>query len=308
MKISVQTGGIEEYLGFEKTYSLISGAGFEAVDWNIDHGLKAQNIRGLCYEGTSIFERSIDEVRAYYEEELNTIKKYGLSITQAHAPFPAYVPGHPEVLEYCIKIYSRCIELCDYAGCKKLIIHGISLSHNDRENTPKEIEKLNMHLYESLIPALLKSNVMVCLENLFTSNNGIITEGVCSDAHEAVYYIDKLNEKAGKEVFGFCLDVGHLQLLGKNLRNYIPILDKRIKALHVHDNDGQKDLHLAPFTGKISWSDFCSSLKDIGYEGDISFETFAQAQKIIEFDESLLSAWLELIAKTGDNFRKHILK
>lgn len=306
MKLSIQTGGILEFYSYDKAYALIADTGFEAIDWNIDQACPSGNLRNLTYEGTCIFEKPLDEVKAYYEEELNAIRKHDLTITQAHAPFPAYVPGHPEVLEYSIKIYKRCIEFCDYAGCKNLIVHGISLPYSDVNNTPEDIDALNMRLYESLIPTLLQHNVTVCLENLFTSDNGLIVEGTCADAHEAVRYIDTLNEKAGREVFGFCLDFGHLQILGKNPRTYIPILGKRIKALHIHDNDGRTDLHQAPLAGKLHWDVYCDCLRQIGYDGDLSFETFAQTAKAFNTYPELLPVWLEMIAKTGKIFRKHI--
>jgi C-terminal processing protease CtpA/Prc len=37
MKISVQTGGIEEHIGTDACYQLIHEAGFDAVDVNLDH-------------------------------------------------------------------------------------------------------------------------------------------------------------------------------------------------------------------------------------------------------------------------------
>lgn len=305
MEISVQNGGIIQALGKEKCYAAIAQAGFTAIDWNIDHALPGSVIRSMDYAGKSILEQPLEKVIDHYAEELSIIRKNGLTITQAHAPFPAYLPGHPEVLEYMIGIYRRSIELCDYAGCKNLVIHGISLANIDRENTPEDIEKLNWHLYESLIPTLLKCNVTVCLENLFTWDSAAV-EGVCSDPHEAVKFVDGLNAKAGREVFGFCLDTGHLQLLGKSFRSYIPILGSRIKALHIHDNDGRADSHLAPMTGKIDWPVFCDTLREIGYDGDLSFETFQQALAALKVDESLLMPWLTLICQTGEVFRKHI--
>ena len=305
MEISVQSGGIVDRIGAENCYASIKAAGFTAIDWNIDHALSSKDIKGLTYAGKSVFERSLQEVIDYHASELNAIRKHGLAITQAHAPFPAYVPGHPEVLEYMIHVYENCIRLCHYAGCKNLVIHGISLEESDQINTPETIAALNLHLYESLIPTLLECDVTVCLENLFTRRPAP-TEGACSDPHEAVLLIDALNEKAGREVFGFCLDVGHLQLLNKNFRTYIPILGKRIKALHLHDNDGQDDLHLAPMTGIVNWAVLCDCLKEIGYDGDISFETFMQVRIAQRFDDALLMPWLTLICKMGESFRNRI--
>ena len=305
MNISVQNGGIIETVGAERCYQLIAQAGFTGIDWNLDHALPGTVIKSLDYKGKCVFEQSLDKIIEHYADELALIRKNGLTLSQAHSPFPAYIPGHPEVLEYMIGIYNRMIEFCDYVGCPYLVIHGISLPLSEKEDTHETVETLNWHLYESLIPTLQKCNVTVCLENLFTWDTAAV-EGVCSDPHEAVRYIDTLNEKAGREVFGLCLDTGHLQLLGKDFRSYIAILGKRIKALHLHDNDGRVDRHLAPMTGKVKWTHLCDSLRAVGYSGDLSFETFQQALAAYRFDEEMLLPWLTLICKTGECFRKHI--
>ena len=45
MEISVQTGGIIETYGPEKTAKYISQAGFTAIDWNINRGWDRSLIR-----------------------------------------------------------------------------------------------------------------------------------------------------------------------------------------------------------------------------------------------------------------------
>ena len=305
MQISVQTGGILTKIGEERCYEAIAKSGITAIDWNIDRDLPSQMVKDLNYKGISVFERSFEEVLAHHEAELAIIRKNGLTITQAHTPFPAYLPGHPELLDFMIGVYKNCIRLCDYAGCKNLIVHGISLMEADTGNTPETIEAMNWRLYEALIPTLQECDVVVCLENLFTRRPAIL-EGVCSDAHEAVRFIDALNEKAGKEAFGFCLDTGHLQLINKNIRTYIPILGKRIKALHLHDNDGRDDLHRLPLTGTVNWQVLCDSLRAVGYDGDLSFETFRQNRMALDFDEELLLPFLEVTRKIGEAMARKI--
>jgi len=305
MQISMMTGGLASRVGEERCYEAIRKAGFTAIDWNIERNLPSPAIKELKYRGISVFERSFEEVLAHHEKELAIIRKNGLTITQAHAPFPAYLPGHPELLDFMIGVYKNCIRLCDYAGCKNLIVHGISLMESDTGNTPETIEAMNWRLYESLIPTLQECDVVVCLENLFSRRPALL-EGVCSDAHEAVRYIDTLNEKAGKEAFGFCLDTGHLQVLNKNIRTFIPVLGHRIKALHLHDNDGVGDLHMLPLTGTVNWQVLCDSLRDIGYRGDLSFETHSQNKAAMAFDEELLLPFLELTRKIGESIAKKL--
>jgi len=306
MKLCIQTGDIVDELGFEEGYRMIKDAGFTTIDWNLDHAwkmntiIKANDLKELC-----IFEKSLPEIMDHYAEELAFIKNNGLTVSQAHAPFPAYVEGRPDILEYAIKVYCGNILFCNKIGCKKLVIHGISLFATEQNKTPEDYKKMNMHLYESLIPTLQQTDIIVCLENLFTKNGSDFLEGTCSNPFEAVEYIDTLNKKAGKMCFGLCLDTGHLNLLHKSFRVYMPILGDRIKALHIHDNDASSDQHLAPYTGTIIWKDFINGLKQIGYNGDLSFETFRQVT-IKRVDKPVIMPFLKLIAQIGEYFKSEL--
>ena len=306
MKISVQTGDIVDRLGAEKGYALIKKAGFDAIDWNLDHAWNSSDLRKGTYKGKCIFEKSLPEVTEHYSDEIAIIRANGLEIPQAHAPFPCMIKEKPETLDYAAEVYKRNIEFCDSVGCKNLVIHGFSYSLSDSINTPETVYQYNRKLYTSLIPVLLKSNVTVCLENLFSGHNGVNYQGHCSNAAEGAAFIDGLNEEAGKEVFGLCLDTGHANLLRHDLRLFISTYGKRIKALHIHDNNGSSDNHRAPLTGTVDWNHFCLALKDAGYKGDLSFETFAQTNAVLDYDEDMLLPWLKLIYATGVSFRKKI--
>ena len=305
MKLCIQTGSVISEFGMERGYAMFREAGFEAIDWNINNTFNRAAFKDQPLEGICLFEKPLDECLAYYEKELALIRENGLTISQAHAPFPAYLPERPETLDYSIAINRRCIEFCEAVGCRELVIHGISLANPDYTNTPESIKALNYKLYEGLIDVLVKTNVTVCLENLFTGSPKGTIEGTCSNPYEAVEFIDTLNAKAGKECFGLCLDTGHLNLLRKSFRAYVPVLGKRIKALHIHDNDGTGDQHLIPYSGTINWNDFCDELEAAGYAGDLSFETFAQTRKN-RLNEEMCPTFLRAIAGIGDYFRTRI--
>lgn len=304
MNICIQSGDIPDRYGFREGYRKIREAGFDCIDWNLDHAAPSDQIKALRYEGNCIFEKELDEIADFYEPELSAIRENGLSVSQAHAVFPAYVEGHPEVLDWTVGVYKKSIAFMSLIGVKNLVVHGISLAG---ERTPKETEALNMKLYESLVPALKDNDVTVCLENLFTGKPFFYKEGVCSDPHEAVRMIDHLNALAGRRAFGLCLDTGHLNLLDKDIRAYAPILGERIRCFHIHDNRGNEDSHLAPLTGTVNWTYFVDTLREIGYEGDLSFETYMQDRAAAEFDEELVMPWLRLVAAEGRCFRKRIL-
>ena len=46
-----------------------------------------------------------------------------------------------------------------------------------------------------------------------------------------------------------------------------------LAALHVHDNDGKRDLHWLPYAGVIDWAAFSRALHEIGFAGALSLET-----------------------------------
>ncbi len=307
MKLSVQTGGLIDELGTENCYKTIADVGFEAIDWNIDHALRPKDINAGNCEGKCIFEKDMDEIMEYYKDELFHIKKNGLEITQAHAPFPAYVSDKPEVLDYMIKIYKKIILFCDKVGCKNLVIHGFTAPRESTYEFAMEAAAINDKLYTSLIPELLQTNVTVCLENLFGGGGATTVAGIGSEPCEAAQMVDKYNAIAGKECFGFCLDTGHMNRLRQDPRRYITIMGKRIKALHIHDNAGELDQHKAPYTGTINWKAFYTALKEIGYDGDLSFETFNQV-RLGEDAEELVIPWLNVICATGKLFRRKILE
>ena len=300
MDISVQTGGLIRFWGSDIGYRMIREAGFTAIDWNLDTVRDRENIKAGRRPG-SIFEQSDKEIDDYFKPQLDEIRANGLKIAQAHAPFPAYMPNMPWLTDHMIGVYRNCIRFCQRAGIKYLVIHGISRMIDDYTQTPETIHELNYYLYESLISTLLETEVTVCLENLFTYHGTQIVEGTCSVAAEAVSYIDVLNEKAGKECFGLCLDTGHLNLLGKNQGDFIRTLGSRIKALHLHDNNGMGDDHLAPYTGTIIWKDVMQALKDVGYSGDLNFETFRQIV-LDRVDREAVPIWLRTIHDIGEVF------
>lgn len=307
MKLAVQTGGTTSHLGFEGCLWAFKKAGFTAVDLGLPTGI---DLKKILDGDTSdnVFEMDIEDIKKHYDPTFELLKKHEVAISQMHAPFPAYVPGAPQLVDYMTQVYKKFILLADYAGCKNLIIHGICTRSDHPEDTKEYIDSLNLKLFESLIPTVVNTNVTVCLENLFTWRPCVPFEGPghCSDADEAIQIIDHLNNKAGKECFGFCLDTGHALLVGLDIKDYIIKLGSRIKALHIHDNDGALDLHQAPYTGKLNWNDFCDGLKSINYKGDLSFETFGQVTNSKITTETLLP-WLTIIAECGNYFKNRIL-
>ncbi len=77
---------------------------------------------------------------------------------------------------------------------------------------------------------------------------------------------------------GFCLDVGHCHTNPgrygecESVPHAIRILGDRIKMLHLHDNEGDFDMHTAPFCGTLPWEETMRALKEVGYQGVFNYE------------------------------------
>lgn len=317
MKLSIQDYATLQRYDMDTAYRLIRDAGFEAIDWNLNLQWNDGRVRscwnresiqsGQSLRQNCIYDEEMEQIFAHYKPALKTIEKYGLSIAQAHAPYHTYSSKNLPFADYAAETYQKVLKLCGYAGCPQVVIHSFSRVADDYGITDKDVYNANMKMYRALIPTALESGVMILLENLFTNCNNRKFTAACSDPHEAASYIDTLNEIAGREVFGLCFDVGHLNLVRSAIPEYVNILGNRIKALHIHDNDGDRDLHQAPFTGTVRWNDLCNSLREIGYRGDLNLETYKQTSSK-RCDEAMVQPSLRFMAEAANHFRNEILK
>ncbi len=189
-----------------------------------------------------------------------------------------------------------------------MVIHPWKLQYH----LGKEVEiERNFEYFRSLIGMARENDVVICLENLYEGQAGRIVEGVCADPHEAAALIDRLNDEAGEERFGFCLDTGHMNLVGRDAYEMVTTLGHRLKILHIHDNDGIGDLHQMPFTFRsegvadigVDWDEFIRGLRNIQFEGTLSFETFPCMNS---FPELMKDQALKTIAEIGDYLRNEI--
>ena len=309
MRITIQTQPLVLRFGAKKAYRMIQEAGFEAVDWGLDLAWNSNVVKAAKeFHDLCIFEKGIDAALEHYAEELACMQENRLAITQAHAPGPAFVKDGYALMEYAIGIYREMIRFCQRISCGKLIIHGVSLSLGNYI-TAEECEQLNDHLFESLISVLQETDVKVCIENVWMAagdrGNYDIYSGQFTDPREAREMVDRLNEKAGKECFGICLDTGHLHMTRNRFSDYIPAVGKRILALHIHDNMQNYDSHLMPYAGSIRWNEFLQALHDVGYDQDLNFETCGMFGAP-RMPEELVPSFLRTIYKEGVFFRDKI--
>ena len=303
ISVSVTMKTLEALGGIDEGFRALKEAGFEAIEY-------AFETTDISWEDMRAGKPSRLYVDDIFRPQAQAIKeaaeKYGIAIDQCHAPMPTYISGCPEGNVLLKKYTEKAIEFCGYCGVKNVIVHPcFDGSYRYPKLTRADELALNIEFYSSLIPILQKNNVVCCLENMFTQDwkSKKIFLACCSDMRDSVYYIDELNRIAGEERFGFCLDIGHLLLLGLDSKNAMETLGSRLKALHIHDNDGVNDLHIASYLGLTNWDRFLGGLRLAGYEGNLNFETGGSHAQV---PKELLPSMLRLIADTGNYFRNRL--
>lgn len=86
-----------------------------------------------------------------------------------------------------------------------------------------------------------------------------------TDTDDLLRVADALDE-------GVCWDTGHAQISMQDPYRSILRVGKRLRMVHVNDNFGEDDVHLAPFLGEIPWDDVLRALREVGYDGSMNVE------------------------------------
>ena len=300
MKLCVQLSPLQDILGTDCAFAYLHEVGVDQIDFGLNRWISGDQIRS---GKPSMFDEPLEVMYEELAPYLEAAQKHGVAIGQTHAPFPCWLPGM-DILERMIEVTKKTIALTSYLGCRYCVVHPLYQVRMVERLSPKEEWELNKKFYSALIPALKEHHVICCLENMFQPNadRGYMASA-CSEVDVAARWVDELNEIAGDELFGFCFDTGHVNVVHGNMRHALNSLGKRIKVLHVHDDTGMTDQHLSPYMGNINWEDFIQGMRDIGYEGDFSFETF-RVLKV--FPPELAKSCIKLIADTGRYLIKRI--
>ena len=78
-------------------------------------------------------------------------------------------------------------------------------------------------------------------------------------------------EGVSRAAYGFVLDTGHANIDG-DLSTLAPHIGDHLISLHLNDNDGRGDTHLAPGEGSVNWDTVQNIMRRSGYRGVTMYE------------------------------------
>lgn len=272
MIISSQSGGLMTSPEKTETYAPhFAAAGFGAVDYGFYPFYRSGDMRKQLH--SELFDKPMEELEAYFKSIADILTKNGISVGQTHAPFPSgfFDEQLSGINDYIRETIIKSIRLTAVMKSKYIVVHPIIGGYGSLFGTEEEY-RCNIGFYSSLINALKENDVICCLENMWDMCNGKIYGVCCSNEHDVCRYIDELNSIAGEERFAFCLDTGHATVCSDDPVRFINTLGPRLKTVHLHDVDINRDSHTCPYLGIADWDGIMKALSDSGYGGTLNFE------------------------------------
>ena len=247
-----------DFRGYAKTTAdavrFYEGTGFRHLDYSF------YNV--IHKESPFLGDHWLDEV----EEAGREAERLGFDFVQAHSP--SYNPLDPKAdHEAGMLATIRSIEACGRLGIRNTVVHsGISKDLRypiDRD----EYFRLNREFYRALFPVMEKWNVNVLIENSAEANMG-----------QSYFFMTGQEMRDFADYVGHPLlhcdwDIGHANMRGTDQREEIIAMGDHLRGLHIQDNFGACDEHIAPFMGTTDMDAVMQGLLEVGYKGYFTFET-----------------------------------
>lgn len=228
------------------------GTGFRHLDYSFYHDLDPAIVLSddwmRCIDATA--------VQAH---------KLGMDFVQAHAPGINILDENRDD-DMDIRIFSRCIEACAHLGIDRIVAHSACIPRyiypQDREGYFAE----NRGFFRRLYPAMERYEVQLLIENSAEVNSG--GRYFFMTGQEMRDFVDYCAHPLLKA----CWDTGHANLRNSNQYDDMLAIGDALAAVHIQDNFGECDQHIAPFMGTLDVDAVMHALMDVGYTGSFTFE------------------------------------
>jgi len=278
MKLATTTGDFGAYTTTQQeSMRLIAQTDFKYLDYNFGVDFNRKN---------GAYSADLD---AHVADILRTADELGFTFVQSHAPMGK--PLADESGEFA-EATIRSIEAAGKLGIPSIVVHSGYLPKISKE----ECFELNKKFYEKLFPTAEKYGVNILIENF---NKMSVPD---------MYWIDNaadqraLIDLVDHPLFHACWDTGHGNMQETPQHEALAMLGSHVMAIHVQDNYGNTDAHMAPFFGTLSLDSLITGLKNIGYKGYFTFESGnillpAKSRRKFDGEEKLATPPAELRVK-----------
>lgn len=224
----------------------------------------------------------------------------GARFNQAHAPCPVY--SLERDLEGYKALCRRAIRGCGMLGIPWMVFHAAYYPWNFGSSL--DFFAFNQAFFGELLEDCHRYSVGIAIENIWP----VLQDIPIWSTDALIQLADSFHDP----LVGICWDTGHGNLTGNshnykahNTPQFLPYgnqyesltkIGGRLKALHIHDNNGMDDDHLPPFFGTIQWKEVLRGLRDIGYRHSFTFEAHYAVRRL---PPALLDDGIAYLYKVG---------
>lgn len=247
--VSVWSGYFGD-LSPEEAVDELVAAGFSHGEFSIGHGIQL-----LKRPGTPVDNGRA--LKAYAEEK-------GLAFLQGHLNMDLDLVLETEELKDWLDLFWG-------LGIRAAVLHATGA----KDAPHGEQLALRAAALKQLQSHIQGRDMTICLENLFNNTMVNTADGIL-----------ELVRAAGDTQLGVCLDIGHLHRTrchgrtDQTIREFITKAGSRLKALHIHTNNGDLDDHLLPYSGMngLNWHEAMTALREVDYHGLFNMELNGEAK------------------------------
>jgi len=234
-----------------------------------------------------------DDWETFVDELVETGKRCGVVFPQSHLPYyDIFGTKDPDKIKTMEELIRRSIIASSRMGVKWTVTHPGTV-YSAGQDMSVSLER-NLEYYARHVATAKEHGIGMALENDFEYKSAPYQHIYCANVYEQVTLIDAFSDP---QHVGACYDFGHANLVGGFHRQNLNILGKRVKAIHVQDNQGLHDDHFLPFHGNTDWKEAMAALADIDYAGDMTFEIQEWGRF---YPKELKSLMAEYAAKIGN--------
>ena len=260
------------FTSYKESIKRCKEAGFQVIDVNFCSALRGMG--DLAHEN---WETLMVELR-------NEGEKLNLEFNQSHPVFVSkdIRQASIEDQENYDRMMKRSILASAILGVKWAALHPVEENTITLYDTDASIKK-NREYFDPYVELAIKHNVGIAFENMIESSSN--KRRFSSHAAELVALAKSYHDP----MVGTCWDFGHGNLLYKDQTVALRTLGRYLKATHVNDNNGKEDDHMFPFHGTVDWHSIMPVLTEIGYQGDFTYETHKEFNKLPEHLKDMLA-------------------
>lgn len=242
---------VDQYLGLFLQYEINPEIGFDA----------------------NVLDRFNEEAMG---EVANLIIESGRKVT-FHGPFMDLAPGGMDkrIREVTAWRLQQTMELVPLFHAHSVVFHT---GYDERRYHAHRQEWLTGSLatWEPVIRQAEEMGVAVHLENVYEEDPEMILT---------------LIEAISSEHVGFCLDVGHMNAFSDApVSEWLDALGPYLKEIHLHDNDGQSDVHGPIGSGTAPFVELFQYLHDEGIRPTVTLEPHEETS-LWRSLETLVKLW-----------------